>query len=177
MEASLAITCAATLATKSDCQTFIENLALSAFQEIAARAKETISADGLEDLRQNAASIGSFLEKLQFAQLNIVDTPNENRALAFEGTQSITFYQDFFDQHYNNSGLRVNNEPRNYFSSRTPIELTQTVIHEGLHLMAKGFTDELLGSVLNGKALTGTDKERQKKGSELISKHVKEHCN
>jgi hypothetical protein len=104
-----------------------------------------------------------------------VDTPNESRALANESNQTITFFRDFFQQHWT-TDLVFDNQPSSGYDNRTPTELAQTLIHEGLHLMAPGFTDALLGEVISGKAINCNEVERRKKGSKIISDAVKEHC-
>ena len=83
---------AVTLAQKTDCRTFIENLAMAAFQKVAG----PLSPEDAAYIRSNNASLDAFLDHLGTANWNIVDTPNENRALASEASQTITFYKDFF---------------------------------------------------------------------------------
>jgi hypothetical protein len=56
------------------------------------------------------------------------------------------------------------------------LEMAQTVIHESLHLAARGFSDALLGEVISGKPITGTDSERRIKGSTIISEAIAKNC-
>ena len=108
-------------------------------------------------------------------QIILADTPNENRALAGEAKQTITFYKDFFGQRYTKD-LVMNNEDRTYYSDRSVTERVQTLIHEGLHLAAPGFTDALLGELISGKAIKGSEEERKKKGSQILTDFVVKHC-
>ncbi len=51
------------------------------------------------------------------------------------------------------------------------------LIHEGLHTLFAGASDALLGEVMSGKDIKGTDDARRKKGSEIINKKIEEYCN
>lgn len=159
------------LAQKDSCRRFIENLAFAAFEKTAG----PMSAEEADYIRKNNASVEALLDKLGTSNWIIVDTPNKNRALAREATQTITFYKDFFQQQYTRD-LIFNNEDRTYYSDRSVTERAQTLIHEGLHLMAPGFTDALLGELISGKAIKGSEDERREKGSKIISDAVAVHC-
>ncbi len=70
----------------------------------------------------------------------------------------------------------MNNEERTYYSDRSSTERAQSLIHEGLHLLAPGFSDAFLGELISGKAIKGSEEERKKKGSQIINDAIKANC-
>ena len=72
--------------------------------------------------------------------------PSEDAADSLERTQTITFYKGFFFDKYH-SDIVVNKPSGTEWIRRSLSQRAQTVIHEGLHLLLGGFTDELLGEI------------------------------
>lgn len=55
--------------------------------------------------------------------------------------------------------------------------MAQTLIHEAVHLIGSGFTDEVLGAAIKGGPLIGkTPEDRQEEGSPLINSYIEANC-
>jgi hypothetical protein len=54
--------------------------------------------------------------------------------------------------------------------------MAQTAIHEGLHLLFAGASDERLGVAFSGRPITGNEDQRRDEGSRRISAAIQQHC-
>ena len=163
------------LVGKSNCTKFIEDLALKALVRL--NNGQPLDPDTLAWAKTNMTA-ASLLTKIKNAKVVLLpdqEGPDEAAANALESTQTITFYKGFFFYKYH-SDIVVNRPSGPEWIRRTLTQRGQSLIHEGLHLLIGGFTDELLGEVISGKRAKGSEAARRKWGSKIINAAVQSDC-
>lgn len=167
-----------------ECAEWLESIARQALEQVLEKINggpldSATKASAMDSLKDDI-SAAALLKKVNgatYVELRDTIAPDLVAAGTRESSQTVTLYKHFYSTQYHEE-IVVNKPSGTSWPPTGDKERGQALIHEGLHLLFQGFSDERLGEIISGKKADGkTERERRLWGSDKIKAAVAAHCN